>query len=138
MLVANERGDSLRIPGEGLYRFAVQVAGESCAIPGWETDTGSFKVTCYTLLKILHHRREVQLELYRLSKDILLSTRAAEEKGPTPQDTQALLTFFYKWQRLLEPGAIKPASQTGDELLKAMEENMEVFEKFKDGIKIQG
>ena len=133
-----ERGESLRIPGEGQYRTYRFLTGNESALPRWDTDTSSFRLTCFTLLKILQHRRQVQLEMFRMSKDVLLAARTAEQRPPDAKDVQTLLTFFYQWQKLVEPGAVKPVSDTSDELFKTMQENMEVFEKFKDGIKIQG
>lgn len=94
-----------------------------CHIPPHISGPIAFRVACFTDLIRLRIEAEQDLETYRLLKDMVLSPQGMSEKT-----REIVLYQFWRWQRRMNPAAIRPYTDVVEDLHKQMEDLKSFFE----------
>ena len=119
---------SLVIPGERAHRFQNLLLGKPNHVPSFGYGIESFLLLLFTELKVLEIRREEHRLLFELVQQVLL-TLAHKDAKVEQKNLDQILYYFWQYQRIYDPAAIRPQSESVDEMAKTMHQLRALFDQ---------
>lgn len=127
---------SLWIPGEAWYYHYIRIAGydRTLVLPP-RRGLEQFLLQCFIQLRLRDRNAEIAKELSRVFTSMSL-VATLKDSAVTPEVAQRIMVYLWKWQRHVDPAAVKPSGAGAEDLMAQMKQVQEIFEKNSAGIAV--
>jgi len=96
-------------------------------IPARRFGLEGFVLQVFIRLKEVEAKAEISKEVFRTFL-ALVTTNSHKDALVEPKHQELIMTMMWYWQRLVDPTAVRPQSEEGDDLVQKMEAMKHVFE----------